>query len=437
MHLRLPAEYLRHVSVSAALPRFANSGLLAEDSTLPPALEQEIRRIYERSPLYGRRHSLPEKNLAWDGFTAIPLLSKKEIVEGGPCQFFDDCDEMNRRIEANEFERESTSGTTHGPMTVVMERGWWDSQTLRAYRRSPILSEIISRPGGYRKAVLAPVNCSSHLCPYSDFPFPNRWFGNTIYLNLSSDPMAFLDSEWDRIVQELQAVRPQILEGEPIYLSLLARALLRRNVSLPSIEAVILTYGKASRIHGLRIREAIPAPQVDLYGSTEAGYLFIGPAFEPLQPIDENAFIELAPHRPPGAAEAGLEDAFQVIVTTRDREAMPLLRYHSGDLVQQLPQGGYRILGRERDLWFRPDGRLLTVDMLDAILPADWKIWHFCMTQLGPERWQFDYVAESGAPEGLAERLGEAVQARVQLGRRKRLSPAASGKYPIFKPKVR
>jgi phenylacetate-CoA ligase len=123
-------------------------------------------------------------------------------------------------------------------MTVIMEEGWWDAQTARAYAASPILREFAGRP--YRKCVLAPVGCSSNLCPYEDHPFPHRYFDGTVYLNLSSDPFAFPEGEWDRIVRELQATRPEVLEGEPVYLSLLARAARRRGVSVPSLRAVIL-----------------------------------------------------------------------------------------------------------------------------------------------------------------------------------------------------
>src|SRR5207248_2758407 len=104
--------------------------------------------------------------------------------------------------------------------------------------------------------------------------------------------------EWDRIVLELQATQPEVLEGEPVYLSLLARAAKKRGARVPSLKAVILTYGKASTQHGRRIAEVFPAPQVDLYGSTEAGYLFVGEAFKDnSRAIDANAFIELVPWR--------------------------------------------------------------------------------------------------------------------------------------------
>ena len=295
-------------------PQFANDPATlgsAQHDLVPAPLEQEIRRIYERSPLYGRRFPLHDDPLRWSCYAEIPRLTKRDIVEHGHESFFEDYTEIERGLEENRFEYESTSGTTSGPMTVIMEDGWWDAQMARAYDASPVLRPFVGR--AHRKCILAPVGCSSNLCPYEDHAFPNRYLDGTVYLNLTSDPFVFQEAEWDRIVTEVQAVKPDIIEGEPIYLSLLARALARRSVEVPSVKAVILTYGKASLQHSRRIAEVIDAPQVDLYGSTEAGYLFVGDAFaDNSQPIDSNAFIELVPYRE-------LQDTFQIIVTTRER----------------------------------------------------------------------------------------------------------------------
>lgn len=412
--------------------RFANTGLaavgLTDAAVLPGELETEVRAIYERSPIYARRRPLHPPPLRWACYDEIPLLTKKEIVDEGHCAFFTDCAEVDRGIAANRLERETTSGTTTAPMTVIMEDGWWTEQTRRAFRAHPVLAEFAERP--HRKAVLAPVNCSSNLCPYEDFPFPNRWFDGTVYLNLSSDPFCFNEVEWDRIVTELQATKPEILEGEPVYLSLLARAVRRREVTVPSLRAIILTYGKASLVHSRRIAAAFPVPQVDLYGSTEAGYLFVGDAFaDNSRAIDANAFLELEPVR------AGLPDLFRVIVTTRGREAMPLLRYVSGDAVLRTPQG-FRVLGRERDLSYRADGSLLTTVDIDRALPAEWECWHYCLRQISAERWNFDYVAEHTAPDGVAEALVAVLGGgvRVNLFRKRQLAPAPSGKFALLKP---
>ena len=417
-------------------PLFANLpetlGPAPRGGEVPALLEQEIRKIYARSPLYSRRFPLHPNPLQWSCYRKIPALSKKEIVGEGHQAFFADYAEVDRGLLTRKFEYESTGGTTQSPMTVIMEEGWWDRQTENAYRASPILRQFAGRP--YRKCVLAPVGCSSNLCPYEDHPFPHRYFNGTVYLNLSSDPFAFPEAEWDRIVVELQATKPEVIEGEPVYLSLLARAVQKRGVKVPSIKAVILTYGKASTQHGRRIMEAFPAPQVDLYGSTEAGYLFVGEAFKDnAQAVDANAFIELVPWR------AELPGVFQIHVTTRDREAMPLLRYHTGDIVQKFPTG-FRLLGREGNLYFRPDGSLVSPTDIDAALPADFACWHYSLVQTAADRWDFHYVADDIAPHrdletSIAAVLGDGV--RVNAFRRRVLAPAASGKFALLKPLAR
>jgi phenylacetate-CoA ligase len=413
-------------------PTFANppeSLGTAASGFVSPQLEREVRRIYDRSPLYGQRFPLHAEPLEWSCYREIPTLTKREIVEKGHQAFFADYAAIERGLQAKRFEYESTGGTTQAPMTVIMEEGWWNAQTARAYRASPILREYADRP--YRKCVLAPVGCSSNLCPYEDHPFPHRYFDGVVYLNLSSDPFAFPEAEWDRIVVELQATKPEVIEGEPVYLSLLARAAQRRGVKVPSIRAVILTYGKASTQHGRRIAEVFPAAQVDLYGSTEAGYLFVGEAFKDnSQVIDANAFIELVSWRP------ALPDVFQIYVTTRDREAMPLLRYHTGDIVQRFPTG-FRLLGREGNLFFRADGSLVSPTDIDAALPEDFACWHYSLTQTGETRWDFHYVADqNGAHPDIESAVARVLGggARVNAFRRKFIAPAASGKFALLKP---
>ncbi|MDQ5981015.1 MAG: hypothetical protein QG602_3993 [Verrucomicrobiota bacterium] len=431
------------METASLAPAFANlRASLGEAGAgrVPVALEQEVRAIYRRSPLYQQRFPLHTEPLHWSCYREIPVLTKQEIVQRGHTAFFHDYSEIERGFARKQFEYEHTSGTTSGPMTVVMEDGWWNAQTRRAYLAHPVLARYTDRP--YRKCVLAPVGCSSNLCPYEDHPFPHRYFDGTVYLNLSSDPFAFPEGEWDRIVRELQAVKPQVIEGEPVYLSLLARALARRQVQVPSVETVILTYGKASRQHSARIAGAFPgAAQVDLYGSTEAGYLFVGDAFaDNLRVVEDNAFIELTPWRPSTGSgpAAGEDEVFQIQVTTRGREAMPLLRYHTGDIVRRT-SGGFRILGREKDLFFRGDGTVVSAHEIDAVMPAGFACWHWSLVQVSEQRWEFQYVADGIADEAVGAAIAAALgaEARVALFRRKFIQPAASGKFALLKPLAR
>ena len=411
-------------------PTFANhpNALVAAGQHLPVSLESEIRKIYARSPLYSRRFELHPDPLQWSCYREIPALSKKEIVENGHRAFFEDYAVIERGLATRQFEYESTGGTTQSPMTVIMEDGWWNAQTARAYRAHPLLAPYADRP--YRKCVLAPVGCSSNICPYEDQPFPHRFFDGTVYLNLTSDPFVFPESEWDRIVTELQAVQPEVIEGEPVYLSLLARAVIKRGVRVPSVKVVILTYGKASRQHAQRIAEVFPrAAQVDLYGSTEAGYIFVGEAFkDDSRVIDDNVFVEIVPY-------LNQPDVFQIYVTTREREAMPLLRYHTGDIVRRTPTG-YRLLGREAGLFFRTDGTLVSPTEIDEALPADFSCWHYSLIQTSENRWDFHYVSDHIAPKSVEAAVAGALGAgaRVVAFKRRFIAPAASGKFALLRP---
>jgi phenylacetate-CoA ligase len=264
--------------------------------------------------------------------------------------------------------------------------------------------------------------------------FSASLFDGTVYLNLSSDPFAFPEAEWDRILLELQALKPEVLEGEPVYLSLLARAAKRRKASVPSLLTVILTYGKASRLHSQRIDEVFPdVAQVDLYGSTEVGYLFVGDAFrDNLQVIDGNAFVGLVSWR------AELPKVFQINVTTRDREAMPLLRYFTGDIVRRT-SAEYRILGRERDLFFNREGRVISAFEIDEALPSHFACWHWSLVQVSDNRWNFQYVADESAPEGMEQVVAAVLgqEMRVNLFHRRFIQPASSGKFSLLKPLAR
>ena len=126
---------------------------------------------------------------------------------------------------------------------------------------------------------------------------------------------------------------------------------------------------------------------------------------------------------------------FQTQVTTRNRRAMPLLRYSTGDIVRRFPTG-FRILGRERDLFLRPDGEIVSPAEIDAALPAELACWHYCLVQTAESRWDFHYVADHNAPketgDALAQVLGEGV--RVNAFRRKFLQPGSSGKFSLLKP---
>lgn len=78
---------------------------------------------------------------------------------------------------------------------------------------------------------------------------------------------------------------------------------------------------------------------------------------------------------------AGLQDVFQTNITTRDRDGTPLLRSSTGEIVRRTPTG-YRILGRDGDLFFNPEGRAIPAFELVEARPAIFACWHWSLVQV-------------------------------------------------------
>jgi len=129
---------------------FANSPSALGDSAhgdrVPPRLEQEIRKIYSRSPIYGRRFPLHVEPLEWSCYREIPALSKKEIVEVGPPVVFRRLPRDRAGSRRPPLRVREHLGDNLGPMTVIMEDGWWTAQTVRAYRASPCSANSRTAP---------------------------------------------------------------------------------------------------------------------------------------------------------------------------------------------------------------------------------------------------------------------------------------------------
>ncbi|MBL4576376.1 MAG: CoF synthetase, partial [Opitutaceae bacterium] len=113
-----------------------------------------------------------------------------------------------------------------------------------------------------------------------------------------------------------------------------------------------------------------------------------------------------------------------------------LLRHHTGDLVQRY-ESGYRLLGRQKDLFLNPEGQWISSVEIDEAFPEEFSCWHYCLSQVSADRWNLDYVADKTAPEGIDTAIAALLggEARVNMFRKRLIQPLPSGKFVLFKPK--
>ncbi|MBK9375113.1 MAG: hypothetical protein IPN03_15675 [Holophagales bacterium] len=262
------------------------------------------------------------------------------------------------------------------------------------------LSPVPERMG--RRAILAGGLLQQTSARTRILEFPQRFIENTVYTNLHSDRSCSSRQVGPHRARGCGRRRPEVIEGEPIYLSLLARAVLKRRVRVPSVKVVILTYGKASREHGRRIAEAFrrPAESRPLTGSTpQASYPNSGGrrlrgqlAADRRQCVHRARVVS----RPPrGVQKVGRRPRGR-------RAGDAAAAYLTGDVVQRFRAASHNSLrgaGRHEAprLHFRRDGSLVSPADIDRALPDDFACWHYCLIQTGETAWKFDYVAEHSA----------------------------------------
>ncbi len=89
--------------------------------------------------------------------------------------------------------------------------------------------------------------------------------------------------------------------------------------------------------------------------------------------------------------------------------------------------------------FINPEGRVIFSLGIDAVLPANFACWHWNLVQVADNRWDFQYVADESAPEGMerpiAAVLGQGM--RVNRFRQKFIQTTSRGKLSLLKPLTR
>jgi phenylacetate-CoA ligase len=102
-----------------------------------------------------------------------------------------------------------------------------------------------------------------------------RTLGRFLFLSERSDPSSWSSDLMDRMVEELNAFEPVVLEANPSFLARLSRHILRQRRHVHSPALIVLTYENPSVLHRRQIRRVFDAPIASSYGATEAGYVFM------------------------------------------------------------------------------------------------------------------------------------------------------------------
>jgi len=326
--------------------------------------------------------------------------------------------------------QEHTSGTTGTPLRL-----WWDRQAVRGW-----YALVEARSRGWhgvsrhdRWALLG-----GQLVVAGDRRRPPYWVWNAALRQLYLSAWHLSPTTVADYAAELRRVRPTHLLGYPSALATLARLALDGGRDLPRPK-VVLTNAEPLLDHQRAvIAEAFGCPVRDTYGlaelvagaaECEAGTLHLWP--------EVGAVECLGPGDTPTEGEGAL------VATGLLNEAMPLIRYRTGDRVggpvrwdpcacgRRLPALP-RVEGRDDDVVVTPDGRRL--GRLDPVFKADLPLVEAQIIQDRPDRLRLRVVParplDDDDRRGLVRRVRDHVGAMdVVLEEVEHIERDAAGKF--------
>ncbi|MFF3013859.1 hypothetical protein [Streptomyces sp. NPDC057939] len=307
----------------------------------------------------------------------FPILEKAEIARGFPDNWMTTA--LAEALASGEAEYVLSTGTNHARMQLIRPPYFLLRSYYRLWSLHPDLAATWAAGGA--RVSLTTVLATEHVARVNaknpGATPGERWLDDrTLYLNRTLDP-----AHWDRAeVRRMLAEISEIARAHPAgvyhldcsgyHLAHLVRKVDAWNLwdEFPRPGSIVHAYEYTPLNVRVLLRDRFACPVVDLFGSTELGYLYSSDAHTGrYRPHLEDMSVELIPVAPGSGIHS-------LIVTSLRNPFMPLVRYRSGDCVRTAdgstdPGQIMAFCGREKELLDTPDGPVAQAD-LDARVAA-------------------------------------------------------------------
>jgi len=406
----------------------------SEESAQPPRLAELLPRWLEL-PVYRGRRTLEEASggNALARFAQIPFITKRELRDDFPRNFLGTDRILETLLADNQVEVEHTSGTSEERTPVLLGRGWWAEQELRALRLNDSVARILNSSLEPRRVVLTTPMCNGTVCHSRWSPRSARTDGVSLSVNQARIPFLLTDDELARMAVETGEWAPLFLDLDPVQGAWFAMFCERRGIRFPSLKFLLCSYEFESVVHRRILERAFGVPVFNLYGSTETGHLLMEDEHGRFKPSRDTAFLEVV--------EVDADGVGDLVVTTLSNDFMPLLRYRIGDLVQRDGAGAattYLVHGRARDALTADDGHRVTTLEVDRCFADVEGIAHYELRQAENGEGRLRFVPDNAGPSTAALReLTGRLDALLRWPHRiaaeavRTLVPAPSGKFRL------
>lgn len=378
---------------------------------------------------YSQYKKIPVYQTLWQE-NHIPILNKEDIRTGFPHNWF--TPDVKQAVELGDVEWVASSGTTSERMQIMRPKNWRFEQLLKTYNQHRILKKCWDEQ--LTRIALTTAICSQTVC-FKEDPGPEkRCIGRTLYINLSSDPQTWVKSDLERMLEEIAGYSPYFLDVDPYYLAIFLKKLKQYNLLSTLVEPEVITFGYEFTTKNIRhyIKNTLAAPLINIYGSTELGYLFMENEQGRMRLCSEQTAIELIPLD-------SNKKLYSLVVSCTKNPYMPLIRYRTGDCLQidtlENTSEIIRICGREKEMLTGVSGMIPQAFVDDLIHDFATEILLYQLQELGEDKLQLCYTTISDTPLAVDKMIELEKQIAMLAGKdcvlqyRQALSPGFSGKF--------
>ena len=372
-------------------------------------------------------------------YAALPLLDKAHLRTHGLEGFIAPGHELAESLARGAIDTVSTSGTTDEQVVLTWNQAWWNASEALSWTLNRRAAE--AGVGDHAEALLtSPLSTGAPSPDGTPLPMHRRRLGRFLYLNEHLDSSAWSDAHIRRMVHELDAFRPVVLEGSPTLLARFARRSVELGLRCWQPRLIVTSYEFPSRALLRQVRCSFGAPIISSYGCTEAGCVLTqceAGCFH-----QNSAFVRV--EFQPLAARFAKPGVGRIALTSFGNLWRVLLRFDVGDLIRLRPPetpcacgrtGGIVadvVEGRVQDVTFGNRGQLVTVDELDRRASGVEDVLEHQVTQDATGKLTACVVCSRDRTIAeLAAALGDLYGGRVGVSRVASIPAEVSGKHRL------
>ena len=369
--------------------------------------ETVLEMAFQHVPLYkGWKRFDPGAGAPLDErFASLPVLTKADMRAGFPAGLMPDFKDLNEGLVNEEIEYTYTSGTTAEKVVNIWDQSWWDASEAASWKLN---SHMAALEYPQKQAKLAS-SLNVGICCEEDLPMSHRIMGDTLYLNEKISILQWQPRHLRRMVEELNAFRPAVLEANPSLLARLAWWVIDNGAEVFSPAAIVFTFEYVSGLHLAAIRQVFSSALVSSYGSTETGFVMQQCEDGLLHQNTSFCRIDYKPLK----TEHGGPELGRIYVTTFDNPWNCIIRFDVGDLVRLHATGkcscgrktgmiADAIEGRVSNVTFGADGGAVTTKKLDDALSGINLLRDYHMEQRDRASYLLQAMMSPGANPALA-----------------------------------